>query len=82
MGSRMFLVHHPYGPWKYLVPCCDWPIKSLLQTFLSQTNKSCRTSKRTLALLNSLCRSTLVRPIAVSHTVSLNEDKFLRFLGL
>ena len=31
---------------------------------------------------NSFWRSTLARPIAVSHTVFLNEDKFLRFLGL
>ena len=63
--------------------CGDWPsINSLVPTFLSQTNKSCQTSNRTLALLNSLWRSTLVRPIAVSHTVFLNEDKFLRFLGL
>jgi hypothetical protein len=82
MGSRTSLVHHPYGPWKYLVPCSDLPIKSLVPTFLSQTNKSCRASKCTMALLNSLWHSTLVRPIAVSHTVFLNEDKFLRFLGL
>ena len=50
--------------------------------FSLPTNKSCQTSNRTLALLNSLWRSTLVRPIAVSHTVFLNEDRFLRFLGL
>jgi hypothetical protein len=35
-----------------------------------------------MALLNSLWRSTLVPPTAVSHTVFLNEDKFLKSLGL
>ena len=52
-----------------------------MPTFLSQINKSCRTSNCTLALLNSFWRSTLARPIAVSHTVFLNEDKSLRSLG-
>ena len=52
-----------------------------MPTFLSPTNKSCQTSNRTLALLNSLWRSTLVLPLAVSHTVFFNEEKFLWFLG-
>ena len=60
----------------------DWPINPPVPTFLFQTNQSCQIPNRTLVLLNSSWRSTLVLPIAASHTVFFNEEKFPWFLGL
>ena len=76
MSCRTHLVHHTGRRWKYLV------LSIFVTTNLSlSAYKSCRSSNRILALLNSLLRSTLARTIAVSHTVFLNEDKFPRFFG-
>ena len=74
----MRLVHRTGRRWESLVLCSTFVATNLSLS----TNKSCETSNRTLALPNSFWRSTLGRPLAVSHTVFLNEDKFPRFLGL
>jgi hypothetical protein len=83
-GGKRDRHHHSRSPLPVEIPRYLWRLayKFSCANFSRSTNKSCQTSNRTLALLNSLWHSTLVRPIAVSHTVFWNEDEFLRFLGL